>query len=185
MKNGNHCKWRLEKSIKDDITEGTRYCEECYRNNNTLLLDPVSTVFPFSDIKATIPDVNHVRSFFLDCKLLRRDSSSRYVITPYGYQFLMKNFRDQALILLQPYLINSGGNVELLSFLFNLRHMIPCRGYDVRKLTEAQQQFLPFACIIGLVYTRTAENGTFFFMTPLGENLFSQDDHSSKNRAYF
>ena len=75
--------------------------------------------------------------------------------------------------------------MELLSFLFNLRHMIPCRGYDVRKLTESQQQFLPFACIIGLVYTRTAENGTFFFMTPLGENLFSQDDHSSKNRAYF
>lgn len=42
IQTGERCKWKLEKKgQKETGNEGVLYCEECYRRNLSLLLEPV------------------------------------------------------------------------------------------------------------------------------------------------
>ena len=160
------------------MSDAVFYCEDCYHNNNSLLLDPVSYAFPPSrSPHAQPPSMPEVRDCFLRCKLLRADSAAKFAITATGYQFLMKSYRDQAWWLLHPH-ITASNALPSLSFLFSLRHMIPCRAYDVAALTDPQRQLLEIARIAGVVYTSTTAGKRVFFATPLGAALFSQEGAS-------
>ena len=175
LNSGNHCQWNFSKKYKHEVSDAVFYCEDCYHNNNSLLLDPVSYVFPPPRSRHTSPpSVSEVRDCFLRCKLLRTDSAAKFAITATGYQFLMKSYRDQAWLLLHPH-ITSSNALASLSFLFSLRHMIPCRAYDVATLSPPQRQLLEIARIAGVAYTQPIGDKVFFFATPLGAALFSQE----------
>ena len=178
LDSGNHCQWNFSKKYKHEVSDAVLYCEDCYHNNNSLLLDPVSYTFPPARSRhAQPPTVSEVRDCFLRCKLLRADSAAKFAITATGYQFLMKSYRDQAWLLLHPH-ITSGNAPAALSFLFSLRHMIPCRAYDVAALSAPQRQLLEIARIAGVAYTQKIAEKLFFFATPLGAALFSQEGAS-------
>ena len=145
--------------------ESTKYCEQCYSRNNSLLLNPV--VFAQrSDIQSNAtsnPHNDRLLTLFRSCGLISTGSrgysfqaglihsGSNYTTTPRGFQFLLMTFHDQVGFLLQHILASTSAPVPFFSFLFNLPQMTPRMPYRVAKLSPEQIALFPLFHLIGLV----------------------------------
>ena len=145
--------------------ESTKYCEQCYSRNNSLLLNPVVPARRHDDQSNATSDPSNDRllSLFRSCGLISAGSrgypwqtvltrrGSHYTTTPRGFQFLLMTFHDQVGFLLQHLLAATANPVPFFSFLFNLPQMTPRMPYRVAKLTPEQTALFPLFHLVGLV----------------------------------
>lgn len=145
--------------------ESTKYCEQCYSRNNSLLLNPVVPARRHDDQSNATSDPNNDRllSLFRSCGLISAGSrgypwqtvltrrGNHYTTTPRGFQFLLMTFHDQVGFLLQHLLAATANPVPFFSFLFNLPQMTPRMPYRVAKLTPEQTALFPLFHLVGLV----------------------------------
>ncbi|GJQ10210.1 hypothetical protein GpartN1_g2001.t1 [Galdieria partita] len=104
-------------------------------------------------------------------------------ITTLGFQFLLKDIREQVWFILENILFSNPMthtkpqkrvmNEEMVEFLFELSFCASGVAYHWKTLSETQQNYIPYLADLGLVYLHRSSSveDSYFYATPLGVTL--------------
>ncbi|GJD07263.1 RNA polymerase II transcription factor B subunit 2 [Galdieria sulphuraria] len=108
-------------------------------------------------------------------------------ITTVGFQFLLKDTREQVWFILENILFSNETNLkigtklqkrvmneEMVEFLFELSFCASGVAYHWKTLSKTQQIYIPYLADLGLIYlhiSSSLEKDSYFYVTPLGVTL--------------